>query len=86
MNRIREDSLEALPIIARIDQLTAMSEEKHKHLCPDLAGLIHPSDLLDEKEKEELHQLKMQLRPKSREEARADLARRRANRTLATGQ
>lgn len=79
-SRIREDLPEAAPIIAEIDALTKLSEERHSELGPDLKGLVHPSELLTPEEKQRVYDLKMSLRPKSREEAKADIMKKRAAR------
>lgn len=77
MNRIREDLPEAAPIIARIDELVATMEARHASCGPDVRAVTHPIEFATSGEMEEMHLLKMQLRPKSAEEARADILKRR---------
>lgn len=84
-DRIRQDSPAAVPIIAEIDKLSAIAQERWDDLCknaPSMGGLIHPSQLLDKNEAETMHKLKMRLRFKSPAEAKADLAAKRAARQL----
>lgn len=81
---IREDLPEAIPILERISEICALGEERHKDLGPSLLGLIHPSDLLTAEEKGELHELKLSLRPKSAQEAREDILRKRGEKRKVT--
>lgn len=79
--RIREDLPEAKPIIDRIDEITKIGEQRHNKMpVGQVRDLTHPFDLLTEEEKIELHELKLKLRPKSAEEARADIEKRRQQR------
>lgn len=77
IKRIREDSSEARPIIQEIERIVKLGEDRHKDICADLVFLIHPSDLLTTEEKERVHELKLLLRPKSVEEAREDILKKR---------
>lgn len=81
MDRIREDLPEAQPIIAEIDALVSEAARRHAEMeHPDIKMLTHPGDLLTAEERTRLHELKMRLRPKSAQEARADILSRRAAR------
>lgn len=83
MKRIRSDSPEALPIIAQIDAITALSISRHNEMhAGQIKDLTHPYDLLTSDEKTEFHSLKLMLREKTPAEARIDiLARRALNKT-----
>jgi hypothetical protein len=83
--RIREDSPAAIPIIAEIDRIIGLGEQRRSAMHPgQTKDLTHPSDLLTSEEKSELHALKMRLRPKSASEAAADIKKRREARKSAT--
>ena len=78
MIKIRDDTTEALPILAQIDALTALGEARHREMHEgQVKDLTHPFDLLTSEEKSKFHFLKGMLRPKSQEEARADIMKRR---------
>lgn len=78
VERLREDLPEAAPIIEGIDALCWVSEQRYAEMFPgDVKTLTHPFDLLTSPEKSELHRLKMMLRFKTPQEAKADLAKKR---------
>lgn len=80
-SRIREDLPEAKPILAEIDHIVARAEARHAEMKPgQTKDLTHPNDLLTSEEKGKLHDLKLKLRSKSAQEAKADILKRRAAR------
>lgn len=81
--RIREDLPEAQPIIARLDEIGKLWQERWDELDPLMKGLIHPSDLSLPEEREEFHNLKLSIRPKSASEARQDILKRKKERLTA---
>ena len=83
--RIREDSPEARPIIEEMDRIVLACKERHEACCWDIRSVTHASDYATPEERARLHELKMRLRPKSAEEARADILARRAARKQAEG-
>jgi len=83
--RIREDLPEAKPIIDKIDEIVKRGTDRQAAMSDgQVKQLTHPFDTLTSAEKEELHNLKMQLRPKSAQEARADILKKRADRKAQT--
>jgi antirestriction protein ArdC len=76
--RIREDLPEARPILARMNEIMTGAAARNGY-----PGQSVPPHLLTNVETEELHALKMRLRCKTPEEARADLLKKRQARTQA---
>jgi hypothetical protein len=79
--RIREDLPEAKPILDEIDAIVAKGRLRHAAMDEhQLKYLIHSSDMQTEAEKTRLHKLRSMIRPKSQAEAKADVAKKRAER------
>lgn len=77
--RIREDSPEAAPIHEKINTLVKIGEERHAAMAEgDVKNLTHPQDMLTSEEKGQMHSLQSKLRTKSAEEAKIDVAKKRA--------
>ncbi len=79
--RVREDLPEARPILAEMDAIVALGVARQAAMSEgEVKWLTHPFEMLTVEEKTRLHELKLSIRPKSREEARADIIAKRAAR------
>ena len=79
--RIREDAPEAQPIKEEMDRLVAKADALHKAMAEGQTKyLTQPVDLLSEADRARLSELSLKLRPKSQEEAKADVMAKRAAR------
>ncbi len=81
MNRIRDDSPEAAPILAEMNAILAEGRRRRDAMDEGQTKYITRAyDMLESGEKERYHTLLSSLRPKTKAEARADVAKRRAER------
>src|SRR5512141_2387875 len=82
VDRLRDDSPEAQPILAEIEEISARGRQRF-NACRDALKYAHAPTALDwltEDERNRLHDLQLMLRPKSQAEAQADVAAKRAAR------